>query len=137
MFLTICRIRHIIILNYKRKMTKYDIEFYSKENGEEPAREFILELDEKMQAKMLKIIDLLEVNGPQMRLPYSESLEDGIFEIRAKQSSNITRVLYFFAVGRKIILTNGFVKKTRKTPKREIKLAKKYRADYERRLCDE
>lgn len=118
-------------------MTKYDIEFYSKENGEEPAREFIIELDEKMQAKMLKIIDLLELNGPQMRLPYSESLEDGIFEIRAKQSSNITRVLYFFTVGRKIILTNGFVKKTTKTPRREIELAKKYRADYERRLCDE
>lgn len=118
-------------------MTKYDIEFYSKENGEEPAREFILELDAKMQAKVLKIIDLLEINGPQMRLPYSEHLEDGIFEIRAKQSSNITRILYFFAVGRKIILTNGFIKKTQRTPKKEIELAKKYREDYKRRLFDE
>ena len=118
-------------------MIKYDIEFYSKQNGEEPAREFILKIDEKMQAKILRIIDLLEANGPQLRMPYSESLEDGIFEIRAKQSSNITRVLYFFTVGRKIILTNGFVKKTAKTPRREIELAKKYREDYERRLCDE
>lgn len=118
-------------------MKKYDIEFYSKENGEEPARDFVLKLDTKMQAKLLKIIDLLEINGPLTRLPYSEHLEDGIFEIRAKQSSNITRILYFFSIGRKIILTNGFVKKTKKTPKREIELAKKCRGDYERRLCNE
>lgn len=118
-------------------MNNYSIEFYSKENGEEPAREFILELEPKMQAKILKILDLLQVNGPYMRLPYSEYLDDGIFEIRAKQGTNISRVLYFFSVGRKIILTNGFVKKTQKTPKKEIELAKKYRKDYEGRLHDE
>ncbi|MBQ5564448.1 MAG: type II toxin-antitoxin system RelE/ParE family toxin, partial [Clostridia bacterium] len=39
-------------------------------------------------------------------------------------------VLYFFVIGKKVILTNGFIKKTQKTPKREIDLAKKYRADY-------
>ena len=50
-------------------MQNYDIEFYSKENGEEPAREFILEVEPKMQAKILKILDLLQVNGPYMRLP--------------------------------------------------------------------
>lgn len=118
-------------------MRNYNIEFYSKENGEEPAREFILGLAPKMQAKILRIIDLLETNGPQMRLPYSEYLEDGIFEIRAKQSTNISRVLYFFAAKQEIIFTNGFVKKTQKTPKREIDLARKYRKDYERRLCNE
>lgn len=118
-------------------MTKYNIEFYSKENGEKPAREFILGLEPKMQAKILKIIDLLEKNGPLMRLPYSEYLDDGIFEIRAKQGTNISRILYFFTIGQRIILTNGFVKKTQKTPKREIELAKKYREDYERRLRNE
>ena len=39
-------------------MNNYSIEFYSKENGEEPAREFILRLEPKMQAKILKILDL-------------------------------------------------------------------------------
>ena len=68
-----------------------------------------------------------------MREPYSKALSDGIFEIRAIQGNNITRVLYFFVVGKKIILTNGFVKKTQKTPDGEIELAKKYRDDYERR----
>ena len=52
------------------------------------------------------------------------------YEIRAKVASDITRVLYFFVVNKKIILTNGFVKKTQKTPDNEIALAKKYRKDY-------
>ena len=55
------------------------------------------------------------------------------YELRAVQGNNITRVLYFFVVGQKIILTNGFVKKTQKTPESEIDLAKKYRKDYESR----
>ena len=76
-----------------------------------------------MLAKLLGAISLLETNGTQLREPYSKSLGDGIFELRAKQSSNITRILYFFVVGHQIILTNGFVKKTQKTPPEEIALA--------------
>jgi len=44
------------------------------------------------------------------------------------------RIFYFFIVNNKIILTNGFIKKTQKTPSSEIILAKKYKADYERRF---
>lgn len=73
-----------------------------------------------MLAKLLGTISLLETNGTQLREPYSKSLGDGIFELRAKQSSNITRILYFFVVGHQIILTNGFVKKTQKTPPRKL-----------------
>lgn len=83
-----------------------------------------------MRAKLLVELDLLEENGPQLREPYSKHLEDGIFELRAKQGSDITRVLYFFFVGKKIVLTNGFTKKTQKTPRAEITAAKKYRAEY-------
>ena len=83
-----------------------------------------------MRAKILLAIALLETNGPQLRQPYSKPLGDGIFEIRAKQGNNITRTLYFFYDGKQIILTNGFVKKTQKTPSAEIQRAKKYRAEY-------
>ena len=83
-----------------------------------------------MRAKLLVELDLLEENGPQLREPYSKHLEDGIFELRAKQGSDITRVLYFFFVGKKIVLTNGFTKKTQKPPRAEIATAKKYRAEY-------
>lgn len=55
---------------------------------------------------------------------------DGIFELRAKFSSDITRVLCFSFVGKCAILTNGFVKKTQITPRNEIEVAKKYREDF-------
>jgi phage-related protein len=83
-----------------------------------------------MRAKLLRTVLLLEQNGNELREPYSKHLGDGIFELRVIQGSDITRALYFFVVGHKIILTNGFVKKTQRTPQREIELAKKYRADY-------
>lgn len=54
--------------------------------------------------------------------------------MRCKVGSDISRVMYFFYVGKKIVMTNGFVKKTQKTPKSEINLAKKYRDDYIERM---
>ena len=111
-------------------MPAFEVDFYYKADGSCPVREFLDTLDDKMLAKLLGTISLLETNGTQLREPYSKPLGDGIFELRAKQSSNITRVLYFFVVGRRVILTNGFVKKTQKTPPEEIALAQKYRADY-------
>lgn len=108
----------------------FDVEYYEKEDGTFPAEEFILSLDSKMQAKMFRELDLLETFGNQLREPHSKPLGDGIYEIRAKVASDITRVLYFFVINKKIILTNGFVKKTQKTPDNEIALAKKYRKDY-------
>ena len=84
----------------------------------------------KMRAKMAGMISLLEDKGQLLREPYSKYLTDGIFELRCKQGSDTTRVLYFFYYGNKIILTNGFVKKTQKTPPSEIRLAKKRRDDY-------
>ena len=111
-------------------MDKFEVEFYTKDNGEKPAKDFILGLDEKMRAKVLGIIHVLEEKGNQLREPYSKHLEDGIFEIRGKVGTDITRVLYFFYYGKKIIMTNGFIKKTQETPKQEIRLAKSYRKDY-------
>lgn len=112
---------------------KYEAIFYDLPDGTEPALDFIKSLDIKMRAKLEKSIALLQQAGPELRLPYSEHLDDGIFEVRAKQGTNITRVLYFFFIGKKIILTNGFVKKTQKTPKSQLALAKKYRDEYKSR----
>ena len=119
------------------KMQSYEVIFYDLEDGTEPAKEFLLSLDVKMRAKMLRTIDLLAVNGVELREPHSKPLDDGIFELRAKQSSDITRILYFFYVGNTAVLTNGFTKKTRKTPKNQIELARKYKDDYERRHKNE
>ena len=112
----------------------FEIEPYRLESGKSPVEDFIRGLDKKMQAKALAAIDLLEEYGNRLREPYSKSMGDGLFELRIKFSSDITRIFYFFVVDNKIILTNGFVKKTAKTPKGEIELARKYKKDYERRI---
>lgn len=111
-------------------MDEYKIIFYETPNGDIPAREFLDGLDIKMRAKMLQTLAFLQEHGVQTRMPYSEHLDDGIFEVRAKVGGDISRVMYFFFVGKKIILTNGFIKKTQKTPPREIELAKKYRKEF-------
>ena len=111
-------------------MEGYEVIFYDKADGTEPAKDFILSLDKKMRAKMLRTVSLLASNGPDLREPCSKPLGDGIFELRAKVGSDISRVLYFFMIGRRVILTNGFIKKTQKTPQAEIERAKRYRADY-------
>lgn len=117
-------------------MSRFIIEFYEDRNGNKPIEEFLLGLDIKMRAKLVGLLQILQEKGNLLREPYSKHLEDGIFEIRGKSGNNITRVLYFFYYDGKIILTNGFIKKTQKTPKKEIQLAKKRRADYTERSQD-
>ena len=115
----------------------FEVEFYTTKDGKEPVAEFLDSLDCKMNAKLLGLMELLEEKGTELREPYSASLGDGIFELRCKLGSNITRALYFFYVGKRIVITNGFVKKTQKTPPGEIKLAKDRRKDWiERRERD-
>jgi phage-related protein len=111
----------------------FHLEFYKTEDGKEPVEDFLDSLDDKMEAKLIGLMEILEEKGTELRMPYSEHLDDGIFELRCKLGSNITRTLYFFYSGKSIIITNGFVKKTQKTPPGEIKLAKDRRADWIRR----
>ena len=115
-------------------MNEFIVIAYEKENGEVPVEDFLNSLDVKMRAKMFGMIGLLQEKGNQLREPYSKHLDDGIFELRCKVGSNITRVLYFFYYEGQIILTNGFVKKTQKTPRGEIELAKQRRSDYIERM---
>ena len=111
-------------------MRTFDVQFYEKRDGGVPVEKFLAGLDKKMRAKLVGMITVLREYGNNLREPYSKHLEDGIFELRGKVGNDISRVLYFFYYDGKIILTNGFVKKTQKTPRAEIKKAKKYRDDY-------
>ena len=109
---------------------KFTVEFYETLKGEKPCLEFLNTLEVKLRAKAFRDMALLEEKGTELRLPYSEHLDDGIFELRTKQGRNIIRNLYFFFVGNKIIITHGFRKKTQKVPSEEIERAKEYRKDY-------
>ena len=103
----------------------YEIIFYEKENGEKPAYDFFYSLSTKMQ--------LLEIQGPALREPHTKYLGDKILELRAEVEGDIPRILFFFVVGQKVVLTNGFIKKTQKTPQSELNKAKEYMSDYFRR----
>lgn len=111
-----------------------EIKFYEDQTGRVPVKEFLDGLDIKMRQKMLRSIQALQDMGISLRMPLSESLEDGIFELRAKSGTNISRVMYFFIIGNQAVLTHGFIKKTQKTPRRELQWAKEIRADYFRRF---
>lgn len=113
----------------------WTIEMYCDEQGNSNVKEFLDSIeDKKLKAKVLRDIhELLGKFGTALREPYAGYIGNGIWELRTKQSSNIARVLYFTFQDNKIILLNGFIKKTQKTPPGEIALAEKYRADYLRR----
>lgn len=111
-------------------MDNFEVEFFEKDDGSFPVEEFILSQDIKMRAKIFRNLELLASHGDMLREPYSKSLGNGIFEIRTRVKSDITRILYFFVLGKKIILTNGFVKKTQKNPQKEINLALSRRNEY-------
>lgn len=113
------------------------IEFYTLPDGRKPVEDFLDSLPAKMRVKAIDSLTLLEEFGNQLRLPYSKALSDGLFELRIKFSGDISRIFYFFYIGNKIIVTNGFIKKTQKTPQTELTKARKYKQDYERRHTHE
>ena len=86
-----------------------------------------------MQAHGAWIIDLLESQGPQrVREPYIKPVEGKLWEMRLKGRAGIARALYFARVGRRLCVVRVFVKKTEKTPRREIELALRRLAEVER-----
>ena len=76
----------------------FDIEFYRLPNGTAPVEEFLDSLNVKMRSKAIYSLSILEEQGNRLREPFSKSLGDGLFELRIKFASDITRIFYFFVV---------------------------------------
>ena len=87
--------------------------------------------EDKVQEKIEYVLDLVRY---QERVPTKFLKKmvgtDGLYEIRVKQGSNIYRIFCFFDEGKLVLLLNGFVKKTQKTPKKEIRKAEQLKAEY-------
>lgn len=115
-------------------MSRFEVLYYETETGSCPISDFLDSLNVKMRAKVFMTISFIEEFGNQLSLPYSRHIRKGIFELRVKSGSDTCRLMYFFTVQRQVILTNGFIKKTLKTPPGEIHRAEIYKADYERRF---
>lgn len=111
----------------------WNIIFYEKEDGTVPVQEFLNKLSIKHQAKALRDIDVLEKYGSALTEPSVKHIRGKLWELRIKSASDISRIFYFIHVGKNIVLLHGFVKKTKKTPNREIETANTYLEDYQRR----
>ena len=108
----------------------FTIIFYETLANKCPIAEFIAGLPKNLQAKAIRDIDILAERGYHLREPYSKHLREGLFELRIQVSA---RIFYFFFIDQTIVLVDGFIKKTQKTPKGELEKALRYKSDYERR----
>jgi len=77
----------------------------------------------KMRAKFLRTIDLIEVHGPKLGSSFTKPLTNGLFEIRVKAQEGIPRAFFCYYLKHEIIILHTFIKKTQKTPKKELLIA--------------
>ncbi|MGR3173421.1 MAG: type II toxin-antitoxin system RelE/ParE family toxin [Candidatus Scalindua sp.] len=108
--------------------------FYKTDSGKSPVQEFIDSLSDKQAKKVawvLRLVRDLEITPTKY---FKKLINSGdIWEVRVQMGRNIFRFLGFYDGSQLIILTNGFQKKSQKTPKREIELAKNRKQRYLRR----
>lgn len=108
----------------------WEIIFYSRQNGEVPVEHYLLSVDKKMRAKISRSISLISEMGPNIGLPHTKYLREGVSELRIVQGNNISRVFYFHWYMNKLVLLNAFTKKTNKTPPSELERALQYKEDF-------
>ena len=76
-------------------------------------------------ADYARLVELLMEYGPKLGLPHSRALGGGLFELRPRGKSGIGRTFYCYRIGKQIVILHAFRKKTQKTPKRDLDLARK------------
>jgi phage-related protein len=108
-----------------------EIQFYRTESGDCPVEEFLDGLNAKRAQKVLWVLRAVR-ELPQVPKHYFKKLEGtaDLWEVRAEFGGDAFRLLGFWDTGRLVILTNGFAKKTQKTPEREIALAEQRKRDH-------
>lgn len=116
---------------------KYTVEFYETESGASPVTDFLISLPARARRKATTYFEVLEEEGPDLREPYTKSLGNGLFELRCQYGQDTMRFIFFYCEHRIIVVTNGFKKKTQKTPLQEIRLAEARRKDYLGRYSNE
>jgi len=99
---------------------KWKITFYS-----EKVEAQALKLPTGILANFLHISEMIEDLGPNLGKPYVGKLDSGLYEIRAKGKEGIARSVYCTTKGKEIVILHSFIKKSQKTPKKDLALAKK------------
>src|SRR4030043_286526 len=98
----------------------WTITYYSQSLQEE-----ILAMPAGFLGRYLRYSDRMEVYGPDLGMPHTRAMGEGLFELRLKAAEGIARVFYCTMVGRKIVILHHFIKKTDKTPSKELEIARR------------
>ncbi len=92
---------------------------------DESLQEAVLALPAGLLARYLHLTDRMLEYGPDLGMPHTRAMGSGLFELRLKSREGIGRVFYCTLVGRQIVMLHQFVKKTDKTPPKQLAVARK------------
>ena len=84
----------------------------------------LLAMPPSLVARLLRYAERLEIYGPDLGMPHTRAMGGGLFELRLKGIEGIARVFYCLQGARRVVFLHGFVKKSRKTPAKELELAR-------------
>ena len=98
----------------------WHISFYSSDLQKE-----ILDLPAGFVARFLRYAERMEVYGPDLGMPHTRAMGHGLFELRLKAKEGIARVFYCTVVDRRIVMLHQYIKKSEKTPRRELEIAQR------------
>ena len=98
----------------------YSIEYYS-----EAVEGEILDLLDTLAARYIVLTRRMTAIGANLGPPHTESFGEGLFELRLKGADGIARVFFCTLIGRRIMMLHSFIKKSQKTPQRELEVARK------------
>lgn len=85
----------------------------------------ILDLPAGFVARFLRYAERMEVYGPDLGMPHSRAMGQGLFELRLKSAEGIARVFYCTIVEQRIVMLHQFIKKSEKTPRKELEVARR------------
>lgn len=92
--------------------------------------QFIKDLDDKTQVEVLNTMNLLSEHGLNLKMPFVKHIQGKMYELRVMENKNNYRFFYFAYTGKKFVFIHSILKKTQKTPKKDLDLALKRMNDY-------
>lgn len=85
----------------------------------------ILDLPTGLLARFIRYAERMEEHGPDLGMPHTRAMGGGLFELRLKAGEGIARVFYCTVVDRRVVMLHHFVKKSQKTPRKELDIARR------------
>jgi phage-related protein len=110
----------------------FRILYYVKQRNESEIQSFIEKQTLKTQQKIVILMKLLENFGPDLSMPHTKYLDNGLFELRTHSQNGHIRIFYFRLNQEEYLLTHAFIKKTNRTPIQKIKKAFRLKEQYEK-----